>query len=443
MDKHLALLTGFLVLFGYKVNPVDAFLKNPQSLNISMDYNASQLTLSEESRISFHLMERYKKVGNIARPVENAMKTVKVEFGLALIQILDFDETNQVLTTNVWKRYIWLDEILRWNPSEFGNISNIRLPAPKIWTPDIVLYNNADTQEKQHLESVTVAHFGLVRWIPPAIYKSSCQIEMRNFPFDTQTCFFKFGSWVYDGHKLDLVFYEGRDDVDLREYVESSEWNVVYTSAKRNVRTYPCCDDEPYPDLTFRLTVKRKTAFYMYVLILPSVMLSFLTLVLFWIPPQRPDRTSLGMSLFSSFFVLLLILVQSSPPTASISLLGVYYCLNMVLIAISTMVSALVINLTYYLQRRKLPFLIKAIFVQHLGRLLCVSRNSLADEPNEINKRTSSFTEQSFPLRNGKASEQTLSKRNDWKILASVIDRLFFIIYTIGLVLSLIFVFPR
>lgn len=152
------------------------------------------------------------------------------------------------------------------------------------------------------------------------------------------------------------------------------------------------------------------------------------------------------MSLFSSFFVLLLILVQSSPPTASISLLGVYYCLNMVLIAISTMVSALVINLTYYLQRRKLPFLIKAvsklsstiikntiifiralnypkIFVQHLGRLLCARGNTLADETNETSKRTSSFTEQSFPLRNGKPNEQTLSKRNDWKILASVIDR--------------------
>lgn len=54
-------------------------------------------------------MERYKKVGNIARPVENAMRTVKVEFGLALIQILDFDETNQVLTTNVWKRYVCIN----------------------------------------------------------------------------------------------------------------------------------------------------------------------------------------------------------------------------------------------------------------------------------------------------------------------------------------------
>ena len=40
--------------------------------------------------------------------------------------------------------------------------------------------------------------------------------------------------------------------------------------------------------------VKRRTSFYIVVLILPCVLLSCLTLVMFWFPPQRPDRTGLG-----------------------------------------------------------------------------------------------------------------------------------------------------
>ena len=120
------------------------------------------------------------------------------------------------------------------------------------------------------------------------------QIDMKNFPFDEQTCHFKFGSWTYDGNKLDLTFYESLVDLDTREYIESSEWMILSTRAQHNIRFYPCCQNEPYPDLTFYLTIKRRTAFYIYVLILPSVLLSCLTLVLFWIPPQRPDRTSLG-----------------------------------------------------------------------------------------------------------------------------------------------------
>ncbi|KAG8253932.1 acetylcholine-gated cation-selective channel activity protein [Homalodisca vitripennis] len=50
----------------------------------------------------------------------------------------------------------------------------------------------------------TIYHQGLVEWKPPAIYKSSCEIDVEYFPFDEQTCVLKFGSWTYDGFKLQV-----------------------------------------------------------------------------------------------------------------------------------------------------------------------------------------------------------------------------------------------
>ncbi|CAD5116830.1 DgyrCDS5676 [Dimorphilus gyrociliatus] len=263
----------------------------------------------------------------MARPVFNSSRAVDVQFAMTLVQLLDFDETKQLLITSVWKSYQWIDENLSWNPADYDGLEDIRLPPSITWTPDIVLYNNADEQYNReiHHELLAVMHNGLVKWIPSAIYRSSCPVNMANFPFDVQTCHFKFGSWTYDGNKLNLHFLNSTGpNIDLREYVNSSEWDMLSCEAKRSIRYYPCCGSDPYPELIYSVTVRRRTAFYIVVLILPCILLSCLTVVMFWFPPQRPDRTGLGMSLFSSFFVLLLILVQSSPPTsASISLLGI------------------------------------------------------------------------------------------------------------------------
>ena len=69
---------------------------------------------------------------------------------------------------------------------------------------------SADIRLKEQRRALAVVSSdGTVLWIPMSILKSTCSIDITHFPFDEQTCFLKFGSWTYDGFKLDLDFYDG------------------------------------------------------------------------------------------------------------------------------------------------------------------------------------------------------------------------------------------
>ena len=50
-------------------------------------------------------------------------------------------------------------------------------------------------------------NFSQFQWKPPAIYHSSCEMDVEYFPFDEQTCVMKFGSWTYDGFQVEKFIW--------------------------------------------------------------------------------------------------------------------------------------------------------------------------------------------------------------------------------------------
>ena len=48
--------------------------------------------------------------------------------------------------------------------------------------------------------------------------------------------FLKYGSWSYDGFKLDVNFYDGLEEVDVADYREGNEWYLLEFPAVKNVK---------------------------------------------------------------------------------------------------------------------------------------------------------------------------------------------------------------
>ncbi|VDI47137.1 Hypothetical predicted protein, partial [Mytilus galloprovincialis] len=277
----------------------------------------------------------------------------------------------------------WTDALLVWNASEHDDINIIRVPSDLIWIPDIVLYNFADPRlEEKRDVLVLVEPNGHIFWMPQAILRSSCSFDTTYFPFDEQYCHLKFGSWTYDGTKLDLFFFQNLTQFSLSDYIASTEWTIIENVAKKFEKFYDCCPNTPFPDLKFYLRMKRNVAFYSFILILPCSLLSLLTLVIFWVPPESPAKLVLGMNIFVAFFVLLLLLAESTPKAAdSVPLIGTYFCLSMILITVSTVLSTIVANMFFRGVRiNRAPLWLRKLMIDVVARLFCIRDKLVENE---------------------------------------------------------------
>ncbi|CAH8636909.1 unnamed protein product [Schistosoma mattheei] len=477
------------------------------------------------------ILERYKQNGVVGRPVNNSRVKMVVQYGLQMIQLLGLDENKQVLRTNCWAVYRWSDSLLKWNASQYGGIKELRIFPHQIWTPDIKLYNFADERLQEFREGrLVVDSSGNILWIQQALFRSTCQVEITYFPFDSQVCMLEFGSMAYDKTQLDLDWWipDGSDTpmpyVDFSDYVPANDWFTDGEAERhirhedrvhqlRSVKRYRVREhligstkhERYYPVLRYLIRIYRNPSFHLFILIVPCLLLSLLSLVVFWLPPDSAAKMMLGINIFVGFFVLLLLLAKSMPSAIkNFPIIGIFFCLNMVMVTLSIFMATWVVNLFYKgNEGQAVPFWIRRFIIDGLGRMLGIRQiiplidksqrldpkmsflNISINETNSIqmnyhdnysminddNNQTNNFSNkkqlnhnihlineivsnhinemkhnelkqysyhikeflQHINIKQIKSSHKN-SLGTEWRILALIIDRLFFIIYLFTLI---------
>ncbi|XP_037546367.1 neuronal acetylcholine receptor subunit beta-2-like [Nematolebias whitei] len=218
--------------------------------------------------------------------------------------------------------------------------------------------------------NAVVSNTGDIFWLPPAIYKSACPIEVQNFPFDQQNCTLKFRSWTYDHTELDLILtsdYASRDD-----FTPSGEWDIVSLPARKNEDP----NDITYLDITYDFVIQRKPLFYTINMIIPCVLITSLAILVFYLPSDCREKMTLCISVLLALTVFLLLISKIVPPTSlAVPLIGKYLMFTMVLVTFSIVSTACVLNVhhrspsTHYM-----PDWVKHLFLVRLATLLLMRR---------------------------------------------------------------------
>nr|QQL95705.1 acetylcholine receptor gamma-like subunit [Pristella maxillaris]QQL95706.1 acetylcholine receptor gamma-like subunit [Pristella maxillaris] len=351
---------------------------------------AVQVNGNEESKL---IADKFKNYNKNIRPARHTEDKVEVQVKLTLTNLISLNEKEETLTTNVWIEIQWNDYRLAWNTSEYHDIDLIRVPYNTVWLPDIVLENNIDGKfDVAYYANVLIYSDGSMYWLPPAIYRSTCAIEITYFPFDWQNCTLVFRSQTYSANEIDMILAIDADtqkpiewvDIDPEAFTENGEWAIKHRPARKLTNTRYSPDDLEYQEVYFNLIIQRKPLFYIINIILPCSLISSLVVLAYFLPAQAGgQKLTVSISVLLAQTVFLILVSQKVPETSlSVPLIGKY--LIFVMSVTTLIVTNCIVVLNFSLRSpstHTMSRTLKHIFLEVVPRFLGMA--PLVDESEE------------------------------------------------------------
>ena len=153
--------------------------------------------------------------------------------------------------------------------------------------------------------------------------KTICPMYLRYFPFDKHTCQIEFmevalpginstqGDYIREG----VEFQKFPAHADQPPYVQNGDWEFLSVHLDTSPRITRTGDATiTYAICTVTVELQRKPSFYFMTLMVPSVLISLISVIGFLLPSESGEKTSLQLTALLSCSLLLTVLVDIVPP---------------------------------------------------------------------------------------------------------------------------------
>ncbi|XP_053383863.1 neuronal acetylcholine receptor subunit alpha-7-like [Mercenaria mercenaria] len=281
------------------------------------------------------------------RPTFNQSAPTEVKFGFQLVAISEFDELQEKLSVVGVIHLNWVDEMIQWNPLDYGGMYTVLTESGSFWIPNLVLTNTATKLDKigDDWQSIRYVYNGSAYYYPLGIYTSSCSADITLYPWDIHYCVLNF---TPQGHiSSEMTIQTMGNKIIKDHYIENGAWTLLASKVQSSYIS-------GYMSVDVEIVFERKPRYALVNVVLPIVFLAFLSNVVFLIPTDSGERVSYAITMLLAMAVFLTLVGDNLPKTSSPMSYLSYYL--MTLLAVNICVSmATIFNLRIHHNDESVP----------------------------------------------------------------------------------------
>jgi hypothetical protein len=216
-------------------------------------------------------------------------KPDQITVRLGLLDISEISDREQVFTADIFVEIGWQDPRLAVDGATSEGLRTV--PLDEIWHPRLTVINNRGL-DLLLPEVATIDHLGSVLARQRLAGPLAVDLELHDFPFDTQRLPIEVVSYQYSA--AEIVFSENSELVARLDKLSGNGWTYSALEPERFV--YRLKDDgRGGSGVVFAVMAEREAAYYIFTLALPMTLILFLAWMTHWLPVDIiPPR--LGMA---------------------------------------------------------------------------------------------------------------------------------------------------
>jgi len=226
-----------------------------------------------------------------------------------VLKVFEINEAAQTFKADAVLGLRWVDPRLS-AEARGGSLGHCDLSIEDIWHPDVRAINQRAVVRRLG-DRVAIDERGGVTYSQQLLADYSADLDLTEFPFDTQRLAIRVASFAY-GHD-DIVFIPQRLTVEELPPRDLAGWQMIEDFTEADVPPV-VVDDSTFSRLDQVIVMRRKPGYYLLNFALPLCFIVLMAWSVFWLDPQS-WVSQIGIATASSFtLIAFLIALRSRLP---------------------------------------------------------------------------------------------------------------------------------